>query len=249
MSTAKSGPSFLRRLGIDPAIAQWIGNRDEQQDAAHIVSAANGVLAMVADGMGGMDGGRLAAHAALASFRDHFLGGRDVAKTREKQFQSAFTKAEVDVRRALLGMDGGCALTVAYVRRGPEAAVWFSHAGDVAGFLYRPIGKDRVEERVRLEAHRINRHMLANALTCRVPDVVAETTCGHPLEVGDVIVLASDGVADEIGGTSLARAVAAGGSASTMTKRILDLVKKKPNPKHDNATVLVLRIGERFLQS
>lgn len=60
------------RQSYDLAIASGIGRRDSQQDAAYLAATDDDVIAVVCDGMGGIDGGHLASATAVEAFVEHY---------------------------------------------------------------------------------------------------------------------------------------------------------------------------------
>lgn len=60
------------RLRYELAIASGIGRRESQQDAAYLAATDEDVIAVVCDGMGGIEGGQLASTTAVEAFVEHY---------------------------------------------------------------------------------------------------------------------------------------------------------------------------------
>lgn len=62
------------RMGrrYDLAIASGIGQRDSQQDAAYLAATDDDLVAVVCDGMGGIEGGQLASMTAVEAFVEYY---------------------------------------------------------------------------------------------------------------------------------------------------------------------------------
>lgn len=244
--------------GLEVAVRQHIGDRTEQQDAARSTALIRGPtnvitrqLLVVADGMGGMEGGAVAARTAVRVLREHVTAAWNPERTRVEQLVDAFRATHREVQAALGERDGGCALTAAYLRGGPGGIVCFAHAGDVSGWLLRRdrtwAGKPYTVVH-RTEAHRYGRHALSRCIGSRLADRdKAEVTADLPLQAGDVVVLASDGVADAVGEARMLAMVRPDLGPGALATNLLAAALRAASEGRDNATVMVARVGRGFL--
>jgi serine/threonine protein phosphatase PrpC len=110
------------------AVATTQGKRPEQQDYAGSRTWGEHTIAVVADGMGGMSGGRMAAYTAVQALLEQPW---DVTDTQER-----FNHAAAQVRVALKGERGGAAVTAAIVseREDGRALVRVAWVGDVMAY-------------------------------------------------------------------------------------------------------------------
>lgn len=243
--------SALRAIaGLDVAIATGIGDRAEQQDAgaAGQVAAGAGVLLTLADGMGGMEGGREAALTAVRRLPTHFRGFRLLSEVRRMQFDAAFSSTNVDVCKALRGALGGCALTSAYVRGGAEPAVWFAHCGDVAGMIVRPMGGGKAEVHHRTIAHRARRNALSRFVGDPFGTSPPDVSEGLRVREGDWIVLATDGITDVLAGDVLSGLFDTGARAQVVADHLVALALSLGRAgKRDNATCVLARVTRAFV--
>lgn len=244
----------MTREHLEVAWRQHIGDRTEQQDAARVntltrkgAGELERRLLVVADGMGGMADGELAARTAVQSLRRHVVRAWSPKHTRIEQMIGAFHQTHLDVKRALDGANGGCALTACYVRGGPGGIACFAHAGDVKGMLLRRARPGCFRVVHRTQPHRYGRHALARCLGVSDRDE-PEVTEDLPLQPGDLIVLASDGVADSVSEAFMQNLAAANGSASAVATALLSAALRAAPTGRDNATVLVARINGQFLE-
>ena len=80
-------PHANMRLNIATGFASDIGQRDENQDFAALcldeTRGHHGAVAAIADGVGGMKGGRVAAELAVRTFIDDYLGQSDLLSPRK----------------------------------------------------------------------------------------------------------------------------------------------------------------------
>ena len=251
--------------GVDFAVASIVGGRATQQDdwGTHTDPPASDgsarLLAVLADGMGGMPGGRDASQVAVRGFLDAYLQAGGLTPERLRR---ALGEADCDIgavvaeRPEMQGM--GCTLLAGMFF--DDHLEWLS-IGDSLILLHR-----------RNELRRINKlHVYANELDAMVrrgemtlseahghPDRLALTSAlqgaglqevdqgNLPLEPGDVVLLGSDGIAtlveDELrdicdrhaddGMERIASAIMAG-------------IDAHGRPNQDNATVIAVRPSKR----
>lgn len=222
------------------------------------VPAWNGSIAVLADGMGGHAGGALASRMVCENFLSAAAGA--ASADLHERLQSALEAAnaaiaaKVDANPLLSGM-GSTLIGAAFSNEGVE---WIS-VGDSPLYLYRR-GEiavlnedhslapelDRLVAAGRLsqeEARRDpRRHMLRSAVTGDEIDMVDISQRPLPLEDGDYVVLASDGLAtldpEEI--SRIIQGYAADGPDS-VARALIRAVEALREPYQDNATVLVVR--------
>jgi len=144
--------------GLLVAQASHPGRRDYNEDRFGWFSTAHGELFLVADGLGGHNGGQEAAETVLAAFRDFFEHGADLEPIPKERITlvldsparspAARPDPEALLLQALLGADhqvyqkgeaepalaGLGSTVVALLLRGEEA--WYTHAGDSRLYLF-----------------------------------------------------------------------------------------------------------------
>lgn len=243
------------------------GKRANQEDAFAIwpsgAQAATrhgeGVLAVVADGMGGHAGGEVAGRLACDTFVAAFTAARGAAADRLRAALEA-ANAAIAARAAadgrLRGM--GCTLVGAWIDA--EGLRWVS-VGDSLLLLFRApqvlrLNADHslgafLDEQVRRNrmsaaeaAANPHRNALRSALTGKAIEILDLAADPYPLADGDWLVLASDGLAtltgNEIGDIVYAARDAA---PERMAEKLISAVLAKEDPEQDNTTALVLRIA------
>lgn len=187
--------------------SQWIGKREKQEDTCYAKYYPDGVLMLVADGMGGHHHGALASQVAVQAFAEAFeasSGGATVAV----RLRAALVAANEAVGQAFArcGAYGGTTLVAAYVSGG---LLWWVSVGDSPLFLWRQrrllrLNADHSLRAVYMECVRAGTmayeeamsygHKLRSALTGEVPGLVDSPSVPQPLLPGDRVILASDGV-------------------------------------------------------
>lgn len=249
-------------MPLSPGNAQSIGTRNEQQDAFgfsdkddHDFASHGGVLAVVADGMGGLERGRQASLKAVEAML-HAYG----AKHATESVADALTRAARHAQDEVLGLarntgrsgDCGTTLVAAVVKDG--VLIWLS-IGDSR--LYRFHGR-RLERLTtdHVYAHDLARKVAAGTLTQSEADhdpAQASLTSylGIPqledidrnhaplrLENGDWLLLCTDGLYQSLSEMEIATALH--GEAQDAADRLVKRVEEKGLDPQDNATAVVM---------
>lgn len=252
----------------DFAGRQTRGSRGHQEDAyafSDIVTTNNGIeglLAVVADGMGGHTSGEQASELALESFVEAFH--QSTGSLRER-FKTAVTRAneaisdEMKRTPELEGM-GTTFLALGLTRSGVE---WIS-VGDSPLFLWRDNIVKRLNEdhSFRPVLHEMLatgeltpaaaakhpfRNLLRAALTGGEIEMIDQPSEPFAVREGDVIIAATDGIqtlSDEAIGTALGK-IDKNANAAVIASTLLQAVLEVKNPKQDNTTIAILKIGPK----
>ncbi|MBF0423002.1 MAG: serine/threonine-protein phosphatase [Magnetococcales bacterium] len=243
--------------------AQSLGDRDGQEDGFGFyqpeatVNTPERLLAVLADGMGGEAGGERASALAVDVFIQSFI---DAVGAIPDRLQAALLETDrwmaktVREDPTLKGM--GCTLLAVVVM--PEGIHWIS-VGD--SLLYR-IGPEAMERLnadhslgaeldAQAEAGEISweearnakgRHQLLSAVTGHTLERVDLREAPLPLQPGDRIILASDGLltlsAKEI--AAIVRRHSRSLSSEELAQFLVNAVVKKGTAGQDNTSVLVL---------
>jgi PPM family protein phosphatase len=196
-------------LRSEYAQVSLIGDRDENQDRAAILVADGVSCLIVSDGMGGHEGGALAAQAAVESLSNSFLQQRWPSLDPLGFLHIAVGRAHAAV------VETGMMLPVAERPRATCAvclvqggAAYWAHVGDSRVYhlrgghvVTRTRDHSHVEDLVRkgrVTAVEARRHPLRNFVEYCLggTDELTEMTVGRrqPLAPGDVLLLCTDGV-------------------------------------------------------
>ncbi|MGO4545261.1 PP2C family serine/threonine-protein phosphatase [Paenibacillus sp. 2TAB23] len=255
--------SKFNSIQVQLGSAQHIGEREEQQDAYcyseledSAVIKKQGVLAVLADGMGGYEmgkeAGELASQTMLNEYRNH-VDKFGVPGALAEAVHAA-NKAVYDLALAHeLEWSVGTTLIAVVIQEG--RLYWIS-AGDSRIYLYRsgsliPLTKDhiygnRLQELVNTgeltqeeaDTHP-ERHLLTSYLG--IPIVTELDANEVPLRViaGDHVILCSDGLNEDLTEELLKEAVRL--PPSQASAYIIAQVCAQNRPYQDNATIVVLR--------
>jgi len=225
-------------------------------------SRASDFLMVIADGMGGHQGGAIASRCAVKTFIETY---RTLSGSTLKRLWEALQKTndqlalEIQAQEKLKGM--GCTLVgVALNEKGLE---WIS-VGDSPLWLYQaeqlhrlnadhsmmPILQKQVERGVITPNEALehpNRHWLRSALMGTKIDLIDQSLMPLKLVPGDRILLASDGILT-LSEQEISQILSQSLPARKLVKKLLAAVEKKDKLGQDNTTVLVVNIPENSVK-
>ena len=252
-------------------VGRWVagdqvqGDRDYQEDdfsvtslrAAADLPGEDGLLLVLADGMGGHAGGAVASRTVVETFRESFNSEDGIAEQFSAGIEAANAAVRAKQESAPALSEMGSTLVAALV---VGSALYWASVGDSLLWLFRngrllrlnedhsmrPLLLDLVElgrmtEEEALGDARL--HQLRSAIFGETVALVDLGVEGYPLQVGDLVLLASDGL-ETLSEGALTDALRAGGDdAQAIVRALLDGVAARGAPGQDNATVLVYRVG------
>ncbi len=247
----------------DFAGRQLRGARDTQEDGYAFstfpgtAGQTDGILVVVADGMGGHTAGERASKTALENFISAFQTAKGTIAQRLTEGLTTANEAiarELKREPAWEGM-GTTLLATTLTGAGVE---WVS-VGDSPLYLFsgerlarlnadhslRPVLQEMVEHgEITPQAAAQSRNTLRAALTGDELDLIDRSLVPVPLEPGSVILAASDGIHtlrdEQI--VSVCSA-AAKRDAAALATRLLDAVVDEYNSKQDNTTIAIIKAG------
>lgn len=250
------------KLGIEYPIStiavgkvHGIGQRNTQQDSFSISPVENyqdvGILAVVADGMGGLTDGDKASQSAVVAAMEAFWTAEEFGKNRLVQILAA-AKQGVDLSVAASSGESGTTILLGLVQNG-----MFYHVsvGDSQIALYRRgvllnLNREHVYADDLLRNVVNGEIMLNDAVTnekggCitsflgmdRIPYIDIPTE-GIPLCVGDKIIMMSDGVYNALSQRELCLALQH--TAQDAADAIDSFIGTKSYPDQDNYTAVIL---------
>jgi PPM family protein phosphatase len=246
-------PPATAARAFDLALLSDIGtNRENNEDScgSHAESE-NSVIFVVADGIGGYEGGEIASaqavEATLSAFRESPAGWGPA-----KRLHRAVQQANIEIHNRALTVPElrrmGTTLTAAVVSDG---VLYAAHVGDCRIYhirrgRVRQITKDHtvVQERVRMgliSAARARHHPERSALSrCLGHElIVAVDRITLPLEQYDQLLVCTDGLYSVIEERELGHLIR-GVEAATACRRLVDLANQRGTA--DNLTVAIFTL-------
>ena len=263
-------PSILPRFDFraEYALASDIGATRQHYEDAALLAPELGVFA-IADGMGGHLAGEVAANLAVEQVKQSLSG-----RSAQRALEAYVTCADLDARRRVFAqLKRAVERANAFIRADSEQnaehrgmgttldVVWFArdhafiaHAGDGRVYLARQravlqLTADHNAQSVS-KVDGFGRSMapsqgsgITNALG--INEVVSVDMLFVDVSRGDRLLLCSDGVYGQIGGESELSELLRSGSAVHAAQA---LVAQAAHHGRDNATAIVVEIGDRFVK-
>ncbi len=249
-----------RLLSYQVANLQEIGAREDQEDAFAFVNPTdvteiklNGLLAVVADGMGGMKDGRLASRVACTSLREDFRS-MDRQEDLSGLLRKSVFEAGDRIAQRLDGVGGTTIVACIFF----DEKLYYCSVGDSSLFLLRGgslcrvnrehnVLHERYLEAIREgsgdplparsdpEAHALSQFLGMKGM--READLFR-----RPLRLcdGDVVLLCSDGVSGVLSDRELVECLSAR-TATAMCAALNDAVRRVGSVYQDNYTALVIK--------
>lgn len=242
--------------------AQMLGSRENQQDFYAFVPPdqfeGRAILCVLADGMGGYEGGEIASEQAVRAFVSTFL---EDEVPESDMLSKALEFANRAVGEARLTSEKvrnmGTTLCAAYICGN---SLHYISVGDSLLFLYRrgklhrinrihTVGQDLSEklEEGKISLEEFDAEPQKNCLTSALvgePLPHVDYRSGIPVEPEDVVLLSSDGVLT-IGREGLAACCSQSGPASSAVQNVRDIlnaVRHAAKATQDNASVALIKI-------
>lgn len=245
------GYAIGKKLSVDIGNAQTIGTREKQDDSFATSIREYGVMAIVADGIGGYINGNLASQIAVATFLDEYEK-RDVTQNLNYYFQKSATLSNERIRDEFGEAKGGT--TAVSVVLNDDKLFWTS-VGDSNIAVYRSgrlIAVNRKENvknwmQDQYYAGSIGRQdALNNQSDMRLVNYLGydgfkkadESDRPIYLKKGDKVLVYSDGI-EVLGQIEMESILSKKISAQKMADIMIESIEKKKVKKKDNATIVL----------
>lgn len=242
--------------GVRSAVFQAIGARKDQQDSYGMTDPAlypqQGILALVADGMGGLANGKAVSAALVNTFLGEFRSVADYGKPQDVLMKLAIS-ANQRINQMLVGQDrSGSTLVSVLVRDG---CLHFLTVGDSRIYLYRAGALLQLNRE-----HIYQEELAVSAVNCQVPisQVTGDRQAhaltsffgsgtikhmdrnyeGIRLVPGDRVLLCSDGVFGTL--TQVQMEYALSQDVRRAADLLRDMVREAGKAHQDNNTGLIL---------
>jgi PPM family protein phosphatase len=196
-------------LGIEAATGTHIGDKKEQQDRLAVLaggSRRSTLLSVVADGMGGLAGGTMAAEQVISTARQLFDAWSPASEPGKTLLRAIAEEAHVAIRLSRFTSEQEPHSTLAALLVDGERADW-AHSGDSRVYhfrgpalLYRTVDHSYVEQLYRegkIAAGERDTHAQRNLLTsCLGARETPRLDFGaaESLQAGDSFLVCSDGL-------------------------------------------------------
>jgi len=244
-------------MHYETGVANHLGNRNSNQDRFDIVETDEGVLLVLADGMGGHFGGDVAAQALVDIARDRYLNVmRPVAQPGRFLTEVIQATHEALVSYAAeqnLGNIPGTTAVLCLIQHGHMD---WAHVGDSRLYLFRsglPVFRttdhsyvEQLYQQGIIRRSEQDTHPRRNHITqCigampQAPEV--EVGKGKALRLGDIVLLCSDGLWGALDDAQLGLMLQDEGSLDDVLERMAMRAEQISYPHSDNISVVALRL-------
>ncbi len=223
--------------------------RSNNEDRFLVMELDDGALLLaVADGMGGRAGGEVAAQLTVDSLSSFVMQPGDAARQLGRQVLAANEKVSLKGRSDKNLKDMGCTVTVALLQ---QDQMFWAQVGDSRLYIFRnnelqQLTTDHNMAQLLVELGEISaadaakspfRHILNQCVgqpDCR-PDIGRET-----LELGDIVMLCTDGLHGSITDTVIALYLGQKGSLARKADTLIQKVLRRGG--QDNVTIVLAAI-------
>jgi serine/threonine protein phosphatase PrpC len=244
-------------IRIEAATGTHIGDKKEQQDRLAVLPSAKhrGVLlAVVADGMGGLSGGAMAAEQVVSTATQLFESYAPAGVSGDALLRSIAAEAHVSIRLSRFTSEQEPHSTVVALLLQAERADW-AHSGDSRLYhfrgpqlLSRTVDHSYVEQLFRegkIGADERRRHpqrnLLLSCLGARESPRI-EFGSARALQAGDCFLLCSDGLWEHFTDTELAATVAALAPRQAAEK-LVAAARARAGSTGDNVSLIIVKLG------
>lgn len=251
-------PRRMSQYKIEAGTGQHIGDRKEQQDRTALFSAAKApgyMMAVVADGMGGLTGGALAAEQVISSAKQLFQEFSPQTDQVEALLKRITHEAHSIIKLSSYSSEKEPHSTLVILILTPDRSAIWAHVGDSR--LYRFSGPNFVDctidhsyvERLvsegKLTRDEAKNHHLSNILVNVLGSHVNEpyVTIGRydGLAAGDSFLVCSDGLWHYFSNAELGAAIAMN-SPRQASEMLIKKARERACGAGDNCTLAIVKL-------
>ncbi|MFK7915506.1 MAG: Stp1/IreP family PP2C-type Ser/Thr phosphatase [Pseudomonadales bacterium] len=210
-------------------------------------------VAVLADGMGGLNAGEVASAAAVQAFLEAIPEGCDGTAIERAAMEANRKVFEMSRDNAALGTMGTTLVAcVGVPRSGAEAERWlFAHIGDSRAYMLRDGALDRVTRDHSVVQEMLDHGLLSESEALRAPNrhiitraigleaQVLADVIELPREPGDLILLCSDGLSDMVTEPDIASILQDTESPSVAAEQLIAAANRAGG--NDNISVVLIR--------
>lgn len=245
---------------IEAGTGQYIGSRSEQQDRVALYTAPKApgyLMAVIADGMGGLSGGSMAAEQVLRTARQSFDLFSPLTDRVPEMLEAIARDAHTLIKLCAFSSEKSPHSTIVALVITPQREAFWAHVGDSR--LYRFDGPNcahvtsdhsYVQSLVKdgqLRPEQAPDHPLANVLLSALGshDSEPEITLGHHtgLKVGDAFLLCTDGLWHYFNESELGAALAMNTPRRASEMLIAKAGERAAGEAADNCTLAIIKLA------
>lgn len=238
----------------DMGVSQTTGTCGLQSDCVQAVRTRAGVMAVMADGIGRANTGKVSAQIAVDTVLDRYEPYQ-VLNHPEYFFRTAFQEANLRIQKTIGERRGGASLGAVYLS---GAAASYALAGDIRIALLRgeeliPVSQGHTVDVLAAASYREGKLSRREALWSQEEkrvwnylgmDGFRQVEMGElpiRLKTGDVVLMASRGIWQEVPSGDLEDLLLAGGSLQEKAERIVRAAEEAGSLQRENGSILLVR--------
>ncbi|WP_334187683.1 PP2C family protein-serine/threonine phosphatase [Noviherbaspirillum sp.] len=249
----------MSQYKIEAGTGQHIGDRQEQQDRAALFAAPRApgyMMAVVADGMGGLSGGSLAAEQVIKTAKQAFDTFSPLTDDVETMLSTIGRDAHTIIKLTAISAEKEPHSTMVVLVITPEGSAIWAHVGDSR--LYRFDGPNSAERTVdhsyveklvrdgRLSREEAQNHHLANVLVNALGTSESELEVTvrryNGLKAGDAFLLCTDGLWHYFSDAELGAAIAMNSPRQASEMLIAKARERAAGTSADNCTLAIVKL-------
>jgi len=241
-------------LRFETAEISLLGDREENQDRAAVCTQNGAVFLIVADGMGGHEGGALAAETALKSLRERFIAhapeGDSEAFLRESM-ELAHDAVVAAGEQAGIGSRPRTTCAACLVQEGMarwvhvgDSRIYYARSGELVTRTrdHTPVEsllQDGLITEEEIAGHPM-RHYVEYCLGGVSERPLVSVSEPHALAEGDLLLVCSDGLWSGLDDADIARGPGEASTLEDWLARIASRAVRMSTPYSDNTTAAAL---------
>lgn len=249
----------MSQYKIEAATGQHIGDRTEQQDRVALFAAPRApgyMMAILADGMGGLAGGALAAEQVIRTAKLNFEQFSPLTDDVESLLNTIGQEAHTVINLSGISSEKQPHSTMVVLVLTPEKNAIWAHVGDSRlyrfdgpNFIEHTIDHSYVEKMVsegkiaREDAkdHRLS-NLLVNVLGTSTTDPFVTIKRQDGLKAGDAFLLCSDGLWHYFNNAELGAAISIGSAREASELLVKKTRERSAGTNADNCTLAIVKL-------
>jgi serine/threonine protein phosphatase PrpC len=250
----------MSQYKIEAGTGQHIGDRSEQQDRVGLFAAPKApgyMMAVLADGMGGLTGGALAAEQVVKTAKQNFEQFSPLTDNVESLLQTIGREAHTMIQLSAMSSEKQPHSTMVLLVLTPDGSAIWTHVGDSRlyrfdgpNFAERTTDHTYVEKLVgegKLQREEAKNHKMSNLLV----NVLGSTTSElfipiqhyYGLKPGDSFLLCSDGLWQYFSEKELGAAIAMNTPRDASEMLINKARERGAGHNADNCTMAIIKLS------
>jgi serine/threonine protein phosphatase PrpC len=249
----------MSQYKIEAATGQHIGDRAEQQDRVALFAAPKApgyMMAVLADGMGGLTGGALAAEQVIRTAKINFEQFSPLTDDVETLLNTIGQEAHTIINLSGISSEKQPHSTMVALVLTPEKSAIWAHVGDSRlyrfegpNFIEHTIDHSYVEKMVsegklaREDAkdHRLS-NLLVNVLGTSTTNPFVTIKRQDGLKAGDAFLLCSDGLWHYFNNAELGAAISIGSAREGSEMLVKKTRERSAGSNADNCTLAIVKL-------